>query len=112
MLPLSKEPYFLMKKAQLFLKYYQSIAVIPIIATLFFSIQIKNLGISFLIAALFSKLFILIVIWAIEWLNNRKKENLYFYFNNGISQIQLYAITYLIDSTILFILTFIILWIF
>ena len=64
-----------MKKIQLFLKYYQSIAVIPIITTLFFSIQIKNLGLSFLIIALFAKLFILLVIWFIEWTNNRKKEN-------------------------------------
>ena len=101
-----------MKKIQLFLKYYQSIAVIPIITTLFFSFQVKNLGLSFLIAALFSKLFMLVVIWFIEWLNNRKKEHLYFYFNNGISQIQLYTAAYLIDSAILFIITFIILWIF
>lgn len=100
-----------MKKIQLFLKYYQSIAVIPIITTLFFSIQIKNLGLSFLIIALFAKLFILLVIWFIEWTNNRKKENLYFYFNNGISQIQLYSFTYLIDCAILFILTFFVLWI-
>lgn len=101
-----------MKKIQLFLKYYQSIAVIPIITTLFFSIQIKSLGISFLVIALFAKLFILIVIWFFEWANNRKKENLYFYFNNGISQIQLYIVSFLIDITILLFLTFIILWIY
>ncbi len=101
-----------MKKIQLFLKYYQSIAVIPIIVTFFLSIQIKNLGLSFLIIALFVKLFILLVIWFIEWSNNRKKENLYFYFNNGISQIQLYGITYLIDITILIIITIAFLWIF
>ena len=100
-----------MKKIQLLLKYYKSIAVIPILATLFFSFQFKNLGISFLIAALFSKLFILIVIWFIEWISNRKKENLYFYFNNGITQIQLYTFTFLIDCLILFLLTFVILWI-
>jgi hypothetical protein len=100
-----------MKKIQLLLKYYKSIAVIPILATLFFSFQFKNLGISFLIAALFSKLFILIVIWFIEWINNKKKENLYFYFNNGITQIQLYTFTFLIDCLILFLLTFVILWI-
>ena len=100
-----------MKKIQLLLKYYKSIAVIPILATLFFSFQFKNLGISFLIAALFSKLFILIVIWFIEWINNKKKENLYFYFNNGITQIQLYTFTFLIDCLILFLLSFAILWI-
>ena len=100
-----------MKKIQLLLKYYKSIAVIPILATLFFSFQFKNLGISFLIAALFSKLFILIVIWFIEWISNRKKENLYFYFNNGITQIQLYTFTFLIDCLILFLLSFAILWI-
>jgi len=101
-----------MKKTQLFLKYYQSIAAIPIIATLFFGIQIKNLGVSFIIIALFTKLFILLVIWFMQWLNNRKKEHLYFYFNNGISQIELYTVTYLIDICILFIITFIVLWVF
>lgn len=101
-----------MKKIQLILKYYQSIAVIPIIATLFFSIQIKNLGISFIIIALFAKLFILLVIWFMQWLNNRKKEHLYFYFNNGISQIELYTVTYLVDNSLLFLVTFIVLWVF
>ncbi len=101
-----------MKKIRLFLKYYQSIAIIPSIATLFFSFQIKSLGIGFLIAAVFSKLFILIMIWFLEWMNNRKKENLYFYFNSGITQIQLYTSTFLIDTIILFIFTFIVLWIF
>jgi len=100
-----------MKKIQLLLKYYKSIAVIPIFASLFFSFQIKNLGLSFLLAAIFSKLFILIVIWFIEWISNRKKENLYFYFNNGITQIQLYTFTFLIDCLILFLLSFAILWI-
>ena len=101
-----------MKRIHLLLKYYKSIAVIPLIASLFFCSQIKSLGLSFLIVAIFSKLFILLVIWFFNWVNNRKKENLYFYFNNGISKIQLYTFTFLIDISILFILTFIVLWIF
>lgn len=100
-----------MKKILLLLKYYKSIGIIPLFTSVLLSVQVNNLGIGFLIIALMVKLFILLIIWFISWLNYRRKENLYFYFNQGISQIQLYIGTIIIDSVIFIFLTFCVLWI-
>lgn len=100
-----------MKKILLLLKYYKSIGIIPLFTSVLLSIQVNNLGIGFLIIALMVKLFILLLIWFISWLNYRRKENLYFYFNQGISQIQLYIGTIIIDSVIFIFVTFCVLWI-
>jgi hypothetical protein len=100
-----------MKKILLLLKYYKSIGIIPLFTSVLLSIQVNNLGIGFLIIALMVKLFILLIIWFISWLNYRRKENLYFYFNQGISQIQLYIGTIIIDSVIFIFVTFCVLWI-
>lgn len=100
-----------MKKILLLLKYYKSIGIIPLFTSVLLSVQVNNLGIGFLIIALMVKLFILLLIWFISWLNYRRKENLYFYFNQGISQIQLYIGTIIIDSVIFIFVTFCVLWI-
>lgn len=100
-----------MKKILLLLKYYKSIGIIPLFTSVLLSVQVNNLGIGFLIIALMVKLFILLIIWFISWLNYRRKENLYFYFNQGISQIQLYIGTIIIDSVIFIFVTFCVLWI-
>ena len=101
-----------MKKLTLYFKYYLSIAILPTVVSLILISTLIEQGFTLIIPAIISKLFIFLMIWFVQWLNYRKKQNLYFYFNQGISQINLYSVTLIIDILLLLILTSISLWIF
>ncbi|WP_456376024.1 hypothetical protein [Lutibacter sp.] len=100
-----------MKKFILLLKYYISISPIPLIFSILLSIQVKKEGIGFIIMGVIIKVIILFFIWFLEWVSNRKKEHLYFYFNQGVSRNLLYTFTLFIDIFIFLTFTFI-LWLF
>ena len=89
-----------MKKFKLCFKYYTTIGLVPIFITLFLVNSLPSEGFIVIIPIIFSKLFAFGVIWLLQWLNNRRDENLYFYYNQGISKAQLYAFSILFDFLI------------
>ena len=99
-----------MRKIKLCFKYFITIGLIPILITIFLTSSFYSKGLFILIPLFFSKLVAFAVIWLLQWLNYRHDENLYFYYNNGISKIQLYAMAIIFDFLIMFILILPSLW--
>jgi hypothetical protein len=97
-------------KIKLCFKYYTTIGLIPVIITLFLLNSFYNERASTIISIILSKLFAFTIIWLIQWINNRHDENLYFYYNQGISKVQLYTYTIVFDFSIMLILILTMIW--
>ena len=101
-----------MKKLKLYFKYYSTIGLLPFLVTVFMLASFYKDGFSVIIPIIFSKIFVFTIIWGLQWINFRRDENLYFYYNNGISKIQLYLMAFLFDTIVMLILIIPTLWLF
>ncbi len=100
-----------MLKLKLLFRYFLKRSPLLILASYFVAMQIKAFGFSFMAAGYVIKLFVLLLIFGIEWLYDMKREKFYFYYNQGITIRNLYSFTILVDF-LLFILIIKLLWIF
>ena len=86
-----------MKRILLYFHFYKRKFIFPLIAAIFALIytEISTIAIITLIAAT-------ILIWFYErYLNDRKKESLYFYLNLGVSELKLYTFLCFVNLIIL-----------
>lgn len=86
-----------MKRIHLYLHFFKRKFVFPLIAAIFALLytEISTIAIITLIAAT-------ILVWFYErFINDRKKESFYFYYNLGLSELKLYISLFFINLIIL-----------
>ena len=86
-----------MKKIQLYFLFYKSKFAFPLAISLFalYSLKIMPLAILILIATT-------LLIWFYQrFINDKKKQSLYFYYNLGLTELKLYSFTFLINLILL-----------
>lgn len=89
-----------MRKIKSYFHFYLGKFFIPFAFSLFILISFKTFFFMFLSLTLSS-----LVLWFIHhYINDRKKQTLYFYFNQGISELKLYLFTFILNLAVLIIL--------
>jgi hypothetical protein len=88
-----------MRKLKLYFHFYKSKFFITLVFCLFILIKYQNL-----LLALISLTLASLGVWFVQhYINDKKKESLYFYFNSGISEFKLYFFTFVVNLSILII---------
>ena len=86
-----------MKKIRLYFLFYKSKFTIPLAVGLFALYASRVLSFAILLLSITT-----LVIWFYQYfINDKKKKSLYFYYNLGLTELQLYLFTFLLNTILL-----------